>query len=927
VPAPPRPERAIARHELLCAWILSALFGLLVVGRAAWDSGVVFVPSDSACVQAPWSVGDAPRNRELSDVGVAFYPHYRHVVNAWRAGELPLWNPNIYVGVPLLANPQWGVLDPQVGLLVALDAIGGEQLFDFGFAWGALLRIAGAAMGAYLLARRLGQGCAGAAFSGIAFASSGSLILWLGFSLAHVTPFMPWVLLGIEGLRSGERPARAFLLTALSMAAALYGGHPEVAFFLGLMAGIWSLGLLESSRRAGYLALGALATGVLLAAPLLVPFVEYLENSGALIAHRLAPHGRGMPDFLAIGALLLFGWFVVRWRAGGEQRDESGVGVEASWGSALSRALPLGLAFFGVLTILVRRGLGWHPALIGLAAPTSIEISSALMGSASSALVLAGLLSSRRVMGLPARVMTLGLVAWLLALEAPGVVDIWRWLPLAGMAAPARAAGCAALLLSLVSGAALERSTRAARIAAICAFVVCGFVAWPGEASRPLEAERAGIEAGDEILDYETLPPGIYAGQAAGLSGTLHGGIDFDELRLAVERLDEMGVAQGAPYFERRAVLEAVPGSEDVRFTFGELDLGFLPAGDWRFRLDFIEGEARFATRNAALVHVPGGSAWKGIGALLAAAALALLLAPPSIHVRIGLVILATIGGASLARGWNPSIPRHEHFPFTATERYLHEHGAGERFFADVGILPGDTALLRGLTTVDGYDALDVASFDGYRAYALLPGANPLIDWNASGADLASPAFELFGVRFLLFRSPQALPGWSLAAGPKGAPERTEVYIYEAEDPMPRAFCVGRIVTRASALANLDGFEPRREAFLEDPLTFEIESPFEAATVTPIEAQANRSAYRVELDGEGLFVVTDQWFPGWHATVDGEARPLLRADSIFRGILLGPGEHEVVLRYAPASLRWGLAAGAAGLLTLLLICALLTRLR
>jgi hypothetical protein len=68
-------------------------------------------------------------------------------------------------------------------------------------------------------------------------------------------------------------------------------------------------------------------------------------------------------------------------------------------------------------------------------------------------------------------------------------------------------------------------------------------------------------------------------------------------------------------------------------------------------------------------------------------------------------------------------------------------------------------------------------------------------------------------------------------------------------------------------------------------------------------------------------VVTDTWFPGWHATVDGAAQPIHRANHAFRAVRVPAGRHEVVMTYWPASLAWGLALSAAAAVALGLLAA------
>jgi Bacterial membrane protein YfhO len=69
-----------------------------------------------------------------------------------------------------------------------------------------------------------------------------------------------------------------------------------------------------------------------------------------------------------------------------------------------------------------------------------------------------------------------------------------------------------------------------------------------------------------------------------------------------------------------------------------------------------------------------------------------------------------------------------------------------------------------------------------------------------------------------------------------------------------------------------------------------------------------------------LLVLGDTFYPGWHATVDGVATPILRADHAFRGVRLAPGRHRVRFRYAPASVRIGTAVTLGALLVLGVMC-------
>jgi hypothetical protein len=59
-------------------------------------------------------------------------------------------------------------------------------------------------------------------------------------------------------------------------------------------------------------------------------------------------------------------------------------------------------------------------------------------------------------------------------------------------------------------------------------------------------------------------------------------------------------------------------------------------------------------------------------------------------------------------------------------------------------------------------------------------------------------------------------------------------------------------------------------------------------------------------------VLTDPYYPGWRAYVDGVESPILRADYLFRAVALGPGAHVVRFVFTPRSLERGMALSLAG---------------
>ncbi|MFQ5416168.1 MAG: YfhO family protein, partial [Myxococcota bacterium] len=65
-----------------------------------------------------------------------------------------------------------------------------------------------------------------------------------------------------------------------------------------------------------------------------------------------------------------------------------------------------------------------------------------------------------------------------------------------------------------------------------------------------------------------------------------------------------------------------------------------------------------------------------------------------------------------------------------------------------------------------------------------------------------------------------------------------------------------------------------------------------------------------------LLLVTDSWYPGWRAWVDGEEFPVLRVNALFRGVSVAAGARRVEMHFDPLTFRVGTTATAAAALAI-----------
>lgn len=225
-----------------------------------------------------------------SDIVISHYPNglfVQRVLTEW--GRLPLWSPAILSGYPFAANPLSGLFYLPGWLALAFP-------LPLGFHLAVILHLLWGAWGTYLLLRSEGLGEAPAVLGGLLFASSPKLFAHLGaghLTLLYAVCWTPWLLYA-QCLAAG-----CLLPAALSGAARLAPGlvlgtialaDPRWAPFAGLVWLAFSLRPAAAPRivpelpwrRAGQMGLllaGNAVLAALIAAPLLLPLLEYARLS------------------------------------------------------------------------------------------------------------------------------------------------------------------------------------------------------------------------------------------------------------------------------------------------------------------------------------------------------------------------------------------------------------------------------------------------------------------------------------------------------------------------------------------------------------------------------------------------------------------------------------------------------------------------
>jgi hypothetical protein len=238
--------------------------------------------------------------------------------------------------------------------------------------------------------------------------------------------------------------------------------------------------------------------------------------------------------------------------------------------------------------------------------------------------------------------------------------------------------------------------------------------------------------------------------------------------------------------------------------------------------------------------------------------------------------------------------------------------------------LPAALNLTHRLRDIRGYDGLDPARIaqllERFR-HPRTPGFSYAA--NQWFSPLDSPLLDLVGVRYLVHRGRSRGPTPPVAQSPG-------YHVLENPGWLPRAFVPLRVAAveegdaTLARLAQAD-FDPRQLAFVPRGVATPAAECTGSAAIEVDEPE--RVVVRAQLGSEGLLVLTDAWFPGWRASIDGREVEILRANHAFRGVVLPAGESTVEFRYAPGSFAKGLKLAATALAALLAWCVWAGRVR
>jgi hypothetical protein len=302
--------------------------------------------------------------------------------------------------------------------------------------------------------------------------------------------------------------------------------------------------------------------------------------------------------------------------------------------------------------------------------------------------------------------------------------------------------------------------------------------------------------------------------------------------------------------------------------------------------------------------------------------------------VLLGVVVL-DLGSFGWVSGWWPDAELPEAFRLPAALWPYRERLAttGQRLAPlvvrrCVESAPPNRSWLWGLQSVLGYSPLALTRYGQFLGV-------DYVGWASYHClDPADRSLDLLAARYVL--APRPIPGDCDEALARDLVPRLadparwrclgdvgEMTVYENERALPRAWLVPRVRTLApdailravheSRLPDGTAYDPRQVALVEKPLALPEPGPAAGGAVRLVRLGATDVAVKTRCGAPAFLVLSDVYYPGWQAWVNGLPVRVYRTDYVLRGVPVPAGRSVVRFAFRPGSFYAGAAVTGAAL--------------
>ena len=289
------------------------------------------------------------------------------------------------------------------------------------------------------------------------------------------------------------------------------------------------------------------------------------------------------------------------------------------------------------------------------------------------------------------------------------------------------------------------------------------------------------------------------------------------------------------------------------------------------------------------------------------------------------LILLTALDMLRFATKWQPFALKSHFYPNVQVSSELAKIQNKDRALANFG---AEASVVYKVPTIGGYDAVYNRRYGEFISSLnngdLTPAARSVVAFPKNGLN-SDEGLNLLGVNYLIHKKSDGnavweYPFWNYPDSFKLTYDDVAYQIYENIKAYPKAFLLDKYSVKTNSQEILNemftkDLNLRETVVLEkDP---QSEPNFKKGELNLLTYTSNKIKIKTNTDGNSLLFISDPFYPGWEAFVDGKEIEILRSDFTFRAVSIPKGEHLIEFNYFPKSFVLGLFLAGLGFILML----------
>jgi len=293
------------------------------------------------------------------------------------------------------------------------------------------------------------------------------------------------------------------------------------------------------------------------------------------------------------------------------------------------------------------------------------------------------------------------------------------------------------------------------------------------------------------------------------------------------------------------------------------------------------------------------------------------------------LLFLLSFDMLRFANKWQAFDPRELIFPKVPVANYFEKISGYERSYGNYST---DALIYYHLPSLDGYDPLYISRYGEFvtavNTGKVGPGYRSVVSFQKKGV-FTQKALNLLNIRYIIQKASDENQPWGFPFSDYPKSQFNLIYkdvsyhIYENTRVFPHAFVPSdyKIIKSPQKIIDVmfaDSTNLRNTVILEE--NPQVLTGFKNPGVARVTSYtSNYLTIVANMTEGGLVFLSDTYYPGWNATIDGKKTHIFRADYAFRAVSVPKGKHFVQFYFLPNSFIIGLGVSIFGLLLFMIL--------